>query len=103
MPLTPAMLRQVGQALYGPQWAGPLSDELQVGDRTMRHWQNDDAELPLGLVDELVDLCTRRGNALLELASQLPTGRLAGLPPEGDGMQTQVYGTMRKPGERRKR
>jgi hypothetical protein len=103
MKRTGDVLRQVGMALYGDQWQGPLGRALNVGDRTMRDWAHPDAEFPAGVVDELVELCTERGNALLKLAADLPEGRVEGITGRLEGgVQTQVYSHMRRPGEKRK-
>lgn len=36
--MTPALLRSVGLALYGPHWQTFLARDLEVSDRTIRRW-----------------------------------------------------------------
>jgi hypothetical protein len=36
--MTPAELRKIGEALYGPRWQTPLSRALPVSTRTIRYW-----------------------------------------------------------------
>ena len=35
--LTPTLLRETGESLYGTRWQSELSRALDVTDRTMRH------------------------------------------------------------------
>jgi hypothetical protein len=37
-PLSPALLREVGTALYGLQWQTELARALDVNNRTVRRW-----------------------------------------------------------------
>jgi hypothetical protein len=96
MLLNPERLREIGQALFGDQWKGPLAMALNVSDKTMREWQHDDAQIPLGVLDELRDLCAERVHLIQTTIDRVASGGAV-------GVQTQVYGTMRKPGEFRKR
>lgn len=83
MRITPAMLRAIGQANYGPNWLGPVGKDLNVGDRTMRDWQNDDAQIPPGIAGELVELCCRRSKMLADLAQAIASGDLEGILGRG--------------------
>ena len=43
------LLRQIGEALYGPQWQSDLSRAISVSDRTMRRWAAGTDEVPEGV------------------------------------------------------
>lgn len=51
--MTPELFRQVGEALYGPEWRMPLSRDLGVNYLTIRRWQSGAAPIPAGVVGEL--------------------------------------------------
>lgn len=51
--MTPELFRQVGEALYGPEWRMPLSRDLDVAYLTVRRWQSGAAPIPAGVVGEL--------------------------------------------------
>jgi hypothetical protein len=36
--MTPAVLREIGEALYGPRWQTKLAWALPVSTRTVRYW-----------------------------------------------------------------
>lgn len=64
-------LREVGEALYGPLWQTPLSEALEVSDRTVRRWAAGDSEIPPGVWDDVGKLCRARGKALERWACRL--------------------------------
>lgn len=73
--MTPAILRQAGEALYGPHWQTALARALQVNDRTMRRWIAGDSPLPDGLNEELAALCRHHGRGLLDMSMSLSSGQ----------------------------
>lgn len=73
--VTPSLLAQVGQALYGPQWQSALARDLGVSDRTMRRWAAASADVPARIGAELLVLVQQRGDALAVLARRLQAGR----------------------------
>lgn len=42
------LLRDVGEALYGPRWQSDLARDLHVADRTMRRWLAGADDMPPG-------------------------------------------------------
>jgi hypothetical protein len=82
MPVAPfsiANLIEAGQALYGPNWEEPLSDDLKVPERSIRRWCEGSA-LP-DLRDRLAAIC--RQMAIHNLAFDELARKLESLgPPE---------------------
>lgn len=54
------LLRDAGEALFGPRWQSELSRELDVSDRTVRRWIAGTEDLPPGVAMELWRLCLER-------------------------------------------
>lgn len=75
MPLMPrdpaAAMETAGKALFGPNWEGPLSQELGVNDRTMRRWMADPSSIPVGVWGDIVAVCRRRAETLNNLAASM--------------------------------
>lgn len=62
--MTPDLLRECGEALYGPQWQSALARDLQVADRTVRRWAAGDFGMPEGLAGEVLEALRRRRNEI---------------------------------------
>jgi len=62
--MTPAILRDIGESLYGTRWQFELSRDLAVSDRTMRRWLAQANPIPDGVRDELRALLAERRGAL---------------------------------------
>jgi hypothetical protein len=67
-----ALLREAGEALYGPRWQSDLARDLQVSDRTVRRWDAGANEIPAGVWTELRALLKARGLALASVRRKLP-------------------------------
>ncbi|ACL58384.1 hypothetical protein [Methylobacterium nodulans] len=65
------LLKDTGEALYGPRWQTDLSHDLKVSDRTMRRWAAESADLPPSVTDDLVQLCEERIVRLQYLVERL--------------------------------
>ncbi len=65
-----ALLRRVGEALFGLRWQSALALELDVSDRTMRRWVAGDT-IPAGVWGELKLLTYSRGLVLIEISNEL--------------------------------
>lgn len=70
--MTSTLLREAGEALYGPRWQSDLSRDLNVSDRTVRRWDAGQNEIPAGVWTEIRDLLTARGQALADVRRKLP-------------------------------
>lgn len=68
--MTPDLLRQCGEALYGDRWQTALAADLQVTDRTLRRWLSQQYGMPDGLENDLRALIEKRWR-LLARVSQL--------------------------------
>lgn len=66
-----ALLIEAGRALLGEQWQVPLSRELGVNPRTVRHWVAGEFNVPAGVYGELLRLCEERVVVLRELVKRL--------------------------------
>lgn len=58
--MTPDLLAQCGQALYGPAWQSALARDLGVSDRTVRRWVAGSSAAPRGINAELLRLIRQR-------------------------------------------
>ena len=65
------LLRDTGEALYGPRWQSDLARDLHVSDRTVRRWIAGRAGMPAGIALDLLRLCDERAQALSDLRGRL--------------------------------
>lgn len=49
--IPPHILTDIGRAVFGQHWQGPLARILKVHDRTLRRWANDGC--PLEMTEQL--------------------------------------------------
>lgn len=68
--MTPARLREIGEALYGDRWHEPLSIDLAVSLRSLQRWASGARDIP-DLEEELAALCHERSRELARLADEL--------------------------------
>ena len=47
------LLRQVGELLHGDKWQRKIAQDLNINDRTVRHWISQEREIPQGVVNDL--------------------------------------------------
>ena len=65
------LLRDTGEALYGPHWQTAMSSAIGVSDRTIRRWVAGDEDLPPGVAMDLWRLCEERMLALDAVCDRL--------------------------------
>lgn len=65
------LLRDAGEALYGPRWQSDLARDLHVSDRTIRRWISGADDLPAGVALDLLRLCDERAQALDDMRGRL--------------------------------
>ncbi len=70
--MTPTLLREAGEALYGARWQSDLSRDLNVSDRTVRRWMAVANEIPDGVWAEVAHLVRERRLWLTEIGKKLP-------------------------------
>lgn len=58
--MTPDLLREAGEALFGPRWQSDLARDLDVSDRTVRRWASGAWPIPKTLGEELHELLKAR-------------------------------------------
>lgn len=67
------LLRDAGEALYGPRWQSDLARDLSVSDRTMRRWLAGADDLPAGVAADLWRLCEERAALVDDVIGRLKT------------------------------
>ncbi len=65
------MLRELGEALYGPRWQTDVSRALEVTDRTVRDWVSGKTEIRDRILVELIAHARDRERALLEVIERI--------------------------------
>lgn len=71
------ILRDAGEALYGPRWQTDLARDLDVSDRTIRRWTAGADDMPAGVALDLLRLVMERAQALDDIEQRL---RVAAIP-----------------------
>lgn len=69
--MTPALLAETAQALYGPHWQSALARDLNVADRTVRRWVAGTTPVPSGVAVDLRRIATERVRQLDGLVERL--------------------------------
>ena len=70
------LLRQAGEALYGPRWQTDLARDLEVADRTVRRWAIS-GDIPPRVWGEIRKLLRERGAAIAAVRRQIPRSLVA--------------------------
>ncbi len=86
--MTPSLLREAGEALYGLRWQSDLGRDLRVSDRTVRRWSAGAFSIPSAVAAELRGLLRARKTALADVLRRLPSqpkSSALGNHDEGDG------------------
>lgn len=65
------LLKDTGEALYGPRWQSEIARDLHVADRTVRRWAAGADDLPAGVALDLHRLCEERVAKLDDLIARL--------------------------------
>lgn len=73
--MTPELLREVGESLYGRLWQSDLARALGVNDRTMRRWASGESSMPPGLAGNLVKACRVRTGEIAAMIDKLRSVR----------------------------
>lgn len=70
--MTPDLLRDAGECLYGPRWRLDLGRALSVSERTVRRWASGEWPVPANVWGELRGLLKVRGLELASVRRKLP-------------------------------
>ena len=70
--MTPALLQEAGNALYGARWQSDLARDLGVSDRTVRRWSAGDFRIPAPVWVELREMLRGRRMLLASVTKKLP-------------------------------
>lgn len=73
------LLKDAGEALYGPRWQSDLAKDLGVSDRTIRRWTSGADDLPTGVALDLLRICLERTAHLDDVIERLKMAS----PPAG--------------------
>lgn len=65
------LLKDAGEALYGPRWQSDLAKDLGVSDRTIRRWASGADDLPSGVALDLWRICLERSADLDDVIERL--------------------------------
>jgi hypothetical protein len=68
---TPALIRAIGEALFGSRWQTDLGDHLEVNRRTVQRWLAGQDEPRPGVWDDLEGLLSERAAAAMRLCDAL--------------------------------
>jgi len=69
--MTPTLLRETGESLYGARWQSELARDLAINDRTMRRWLAGANGVPEQVREELRVLAQARRKALDQVIARL--------------------------------
>lgn len=69
--MTSKLLRDTGEALYGPRWQSELARDLGMSDRHVRRLASGAADLTPGMAMDLLRIATERAQALDEVIARL--------------------------------
>lgn len=70
--MTPDLLREAGEALYGSQWQSEMARGLDVAVRTVQRWASGASAIPAGLPDDVRALGDHRFAEWREVRRKLP-------------------------------
>lgn len=65
------LLEELGMALYGDRWQGPLSVAISVSDRSMRRWVAETEEIPDGVWRDIYNHAEERWLTIKYLDEQI--------------------------------
>lgn len=65
------LLRDVGEAVYGPRWQTELSRSLGVSDRTVRRWAAGTDDVPPGVYYDLLGVVVERAAEIDDVMTRL--------------------------------
>ena len=65
------LLRDAGEALYGPRWQTELARDLQASEHAIRQWVNGADDVPRKIELALLRLCMERANAIDRILRRL--------------------------------
>jgi hypothetical protein len=66
-----ALLRSIGEKLFGEHWQSDLSGALSVNERSLRRWLSDQDQIPSGVWSDLLRLVETRWIDIRELEYQI--------------------------------
>ena len=75
--MTPQLLREIGEALFGPQWQSAMARLLDVAVRTVQRWAAGATEIPDGILPPLLAALRDRPT---EIAAEIEA--LRRMPPK---------------------
>ena len=65
------LIAEVGQALWGPAWKGPMAQAVRHQKSAVSDWASGRQPVPAGVWNELKDLMRRRRHELEDLAPRI--------------------------------
>lgn len=77
--LSPTLLREIGEALHGTLWIGPLADDLGFSRRTVERWRDGLFRIPDGVAADLAALLEAHGTRTAALRRRIRARTSAGV------------------------
>ncbi|MFD9897454.1 hypothetical protein ACFWYE_04665 [Mesorhizobium sp. NPDC059025] len=68
------LLKEAGEALYGPRWQSDLARDLNVTTNTLRRWTLSEDALSPYVAEQLYWICQERAGLLDDIAERLQPG-----------------------------
>ena len=65
------LLREVGEAIFGPQWQRAMARALDINDRHIRKWASGEIATPTWLRQALIELIDSRVEAAAKVRAEL--------------------------------
>ena len=62
--MTPTLLREAGELLYGPRWQSELAESIGVSNRTIRRWLSGEWPVPEGAWADIIDIAKTRNSEI---------------------------------------
>lgn len=72
------LLKDAGEALYGPRWQSDIARDLKVSDRTVRRWATGADDLPPGVALDLWRISMERADDLERVCERLKVASTPG-------------------------
>lgn len=67
--MTPTLLREAGELLYGPRWQSELAESIGVSNRTIRRWVSGEWPVAEGAWSDILDIVRERRSELKDWLS----------------------------------
>lgn len=67
------LIEKIGEAIWGLDWKGPMSEEIEVALRTLRRRVNETGDVPDGWLVDLKPIIQKRVKELTDMMEKIPS------------------------------